>query len=35
MGEVARDYYLKNRKPEHMAKGLLDAIQYVSGNEEK
>lgn len=32
MGNVARDYYLKNRKPEDMADGLLDAIKYVSKN---
>lgn len=33
MGNVARDYYLRNRKPEHMAKGLLNAILYVSGKQ--
>jgi glycosyltransferase involved in cell wall biosynthesis len=30
MGQVARSYYLAKRKPEHMTKGLLEAIQYVS-----
>lgn len=30
MGNAAKAYYLANRKPEHMAKGLLNAIEYVS-----